>query len=119
MASKHSNQKKYAKAKFDSHQVTLTPYPPLSKIYNCYAQIIRGSKIAFNYQPDIKLLCLSKISENEFFVLDNFCFYILPNSKVCHQCKLYCAPTLIYLRLKYQLRNLFKLIMSLKLISNY
>ena len=33
MASKHSNQKKYAKAKFDSHQVTLTPYPPLSKIY--------------------------------------------------------------------------------------
>ena len=29
MASKQSGQKKNAKAKFDSHQVILTPYPPL------------------------------------------------------------------------------------------
>ena len=72
MASKQSGQKKNAKAKFDSHQVILTPYPPLSGIYNCYAQIFRAARLPSIIQPDIKLLCLSTISESEFCVLDNF-----------------------------------------------
>ena len=38
-------------------------YPPLSKIYNCYAQILKAAKLPSIYQPDIKLLYPSKISE--------------------------------------------------------
>ena len=54
MASKQSGQKKNAKAKFDSHQVILAPYPPLSGIYNCYTQIFRAARLPSIIQPDIK-----------------------------------------------------------------
>ena len=117
MASKHSNQKKYAKAKFDSHQVTLTPYPPLSKIYNCYAQILKAAKLPSIYQPDIKLLYPSKISENEFFVLDNFLLLYTSKTQSLSINARYIVQTDIDLPLlKYQLSTrLFKLITELKI----
>lgn len=117
MASKHSNQKKYAKAKFDSHQVTLTPYPPLSKIYNCYAQILKAAKLPSIYQPDIKLLYPSKISENEFFVLDNFLLLYTSKTQSLSINARYIVQTDIDLPLlKYQLSaRLFKLITELKI----
>lgn len=120
MASKHSNQKKYAKAKFDSHQVTLTPYPPLSKIYNCYAQILKAAKLPSIYQPDIKLLCLSTISESEFCVLDNFLLVYASKKQNLRIDASYVVLTDIDLpKFEYQLSwNLFKLIMELKITIN-
>ncbi|OIU84034.1 hypothetical protein [Acinetobacter sp. AR2-3] len=120
MASKQSGQKKNAKAKFDSHQVTLTPYPPLSKIYNCYAQILKAAKLPSIYQPDIKLLYPSKISENEFFVLDNFLLLYTSKTQSLSINARYIVQTDIDLPLlKYQLSTrLFKLIMELKITIN-
>ena len=120
MASKHSNQKKYAKAKFDSHQVTLTPYPPLSKIYNCYAQILKAAKLPSIYQPDIKLLYSTTISENEFLVLDNFLLLYTSKTQSLSINARYIVQTDIDLPLlKYQLSTrLFKLITELKIKIN-
>ncbi len=120
MASKQSGQKKNAKVKFDSHQVIITPYPPLSGIYNCYAQIFRAARLPSIIQPDIKLLCLSTISESEFCVLDNFLLVYASKKQNLRIDASYIVLTDIDLpKFEYQLSwNLFKLIMELKITIN-
>lgn len=120
MVSQQSSQKKNAKAKFDSHQVILTPYLPLSGIYNCYAQIFRAAWLPSFIQPDVKLLYPSTISGSEFYVLDNFLLLFASRTQSLSINARYIVQTDIDLPLlKYQLSTrLFKLITELKIEIN-
>lgn len=117
MTSKQKSQKKYARAKFDSHQVIVAPYPPLSKIYNCYAQILKTARLPSFFTNETDLVYPSTALENELLVLDNFLLLYASKTKSLSINARYIVQTDIDLpQLEYQLSiRLFKLITELKI----
>lgn len=117
MKSKHLNQKKYAKAKFDSHQVTLFPYQPLCGIYRSYAQILTAAKLPSFFPTETDFVYPSAMPTNEFLVLDNFLLLFASRTQSLSINARYIVKNDIDLpQLEYQLStSLFKLITELKI----
>ena len=120
MASKQSSHKKYAKAKFDSQQVFLSPYPPISKIYHCYAQILTAAKLPSFFDTKTDLIYPTTVTSNEYLVLDNFLLLFASRTQNLSINARHIVQTDIDLPLlKYQLSTyLFKLITELKIKIN-
>lgn len=117
MKSKHLNPKKYAKAKFDSYQVILSAYPPLSSIYHCYAQILLAARLPSFFDPKTDLVYPTTAPSNELLVLDNFLLLFASRTQNLPINARYVIQTDIDLPLlEYQLSSaLFKLIAELKI----
>lgn len=115
MKTKHLNQKKYAKVKFDSHQVILSPYPPLCRIYHCYAQILMAARLPSFFDTKTELVYPTTDPSNAFLVLDNFMLLFTSRTQSLSIQARYIVHTDIDLpRLEYQLSSaLFKLITEL------
>ncbi len=115
MKSKHLNPKKYAKAKFDSHQAILVPYPPLSGIYLCYAQILMAARLPSFFDTKTELVYPTTVTSNQLLVLDNFLLLFASRTQNLPISARYVVQTAIDLPLReYQLSNaLFKLITEL------
>ena len=50
----------------------IRPYPPLFKIYQCYAQILNASQLPTHFQHDLSLVSTTKLTQAELFATDNF-----------------------------------------------
>ncbi|WP_216936947.1 MULTISPECIES: hypothetical protein [unclassified Acinetobacter] len=120
MKPKHLNPKKYAKVKFDSHQAFLAPYPPISKIYHCYAQILTAAKLPSFFDTKTDLIYPTTVTNNELLVLDNFLLLFASRTQNLSINARYIVQTDIDIHvLKYQLTTcLFKLITELKIKIN-
>ena len=117
MKPKDLNQKRYAKTKFDSHQVILSPYPPLCGIYHGYAQILMAARLPSFFEAKIDLVYPSTVTGNEFLVLDNFLLLYASKRQSLSIEASYVIQTDIDLPiLKYQLsKRLINLIAELKI----
>lgn len=117
MKPKDLNQKKYAKVKFDSHQVILSPYPPLCGIYRSYTQILTAASLPSHFETKTDLVYPTTTTGNEFFVLENFLLLYAYKIQSLSINARYIVQTDIDLpKLKYQLStHLFKLIAELKI----
>lgn len=72
MKSRVLNFKKYRKVKFDSYQTIPVPYPPLSKIYLCYVQILKAARLPSFLDTKTNLAYPTTATNNQLFFLDNF-----------------------------------------------
>ena len=48
----------------------IRPYPPLFKIYQCYAQILNASQLPTHFQHDLNLVSTTKLTQAELFATD-------------------------------------------------
>ena len=95
----------------------IRPYPPLFKIYQCYAQILNASQLPTHFQHDLNLVSTTKLTQAELFATDNFLLvYIAQQQNIRIKARSIVEADVDLIQVQYQLSNtLFKLMTELKI----
>ena len=95
----------------------IRPYPPLFKIYQCYAQILNASQLPTHFQPDLSLVSTTKLTQAELFATDNFLLvYMAQQQNIRVKAHPILEADIDLVQVQYQLStSLFKLMTELKI----
>ena len=95
----------------------IRPYPPLFKIYQCYAQILNASQLPTHFQHDLSLVSTTKLTQAELFATDNFLLvYMAQQQNIRVKAHPILEADIDLMQAQYQLSNtLFKLMTELKI----
>ena len=95
----------------------IRPYPPLFKIYQCYAQILNASQLPTHFQHDLSLVSTTKLTQAEIFATDNFLLvYMAQQQNIRVKAHPILEADIDLMQAQYQLSNtLFKLMTELKI----
>ena len=95
----------------------IRPYPPLFKIYQCYAQILNASQLPTHFQHDLSLVSTTKLTQAELFATDNFLLvYMAQQQNIRVKAHPILETDVDLIQVQYQLSNtLFKLMTELKI----
>lgn len=95
----------------------IRPYPPLFKIYQCYAQFLNASQLPTHFQHDLSLVSTTKLAQAELFATDNFLLvYIAQQQNIRVKARPVQEAEIDLTQAQYQLSNsLFKLMTELKI----
>ena len=95
----------------------IRPYPPLFKIYQCYAQILNASQLPTHFQHDLSLVSTTKLTQAELFATDNFLLvYMAQQQNIRVKARPIQEAEIDLIQAQYQLSNsLFKLMTELKI----
>ena len=82
---KKVNTQLASKRPFHTKGVMIRPYPPLFKIYQCYAQILNASQLPTHFQHDLNLVSTTKLTQAESFAYRDWETGIcIPRARGCH-----------------------------------
>ena len=95
----------------------IRPYPPLFKIYQCYAQILNASQLPTHFQHDLSLVSTTKLTQAELFATDNFLLvYMAQQQNIRVKAHPILEADIDLVQVQYQLStSLFKLMTELKI----
>lgn len=95
----------------------IRPYPPLFKIYQCYAQILNASQLPTHFQHDLNLVSTTKLTQAELFATDNFLLvYMAQQQNIRVKAHPILEADIDLVQVQYQLStSLFKLMTELKI----
>ena len=95
----------------------IRPYPPLFKIYQCYAQILNASQLPTHFQHDLSLVSTTKLTQAELFATDNFLLvYMAQQQNIRVKAHPILEADIDLVQAQYQLStSLFKLMTELKI----
>ena len=105
------------KRPFYTKEVMIRPYPPLFKIYQCYAQILNASQLPTHFQHDLNLVSTTKLTQAELFATDNFLLvYMAQQQNIRVKAHPILEADIDLVQVQYQLcTSLFKLMTELKI----
>ena len=105
------------KRPFYTKEVMIRPYPPLFKIYQCYAQILNASQLPTHFQHDLNLVSTTKLTQAELFATDNFLLgYMAQQQNIRVKAHPILEADIDLVQVQYQLStSLFKLMTELKI----
>ena len=114
---KKVNTQLASKRPFHTKEVMIRPYPPLFKIYQCYAQILNASQLPTHFQHDLNLVSTTKLTQAELFATDNFLLvYMAQQQNIRVKAHPILEADIDLVQVQYQLStSLFKLMTELKI----
>ena len=114
---KKVNTQLASKRPFHTKGVMIRPYPPLFKIYQCYAQILNASQLPTHFQHDLNLVSTTKLTQAELFATDNFLLvYMAQQQNIRVKARPILEADIDLVQVQYQLStSLFKLMTELKI----